>query len=166
MSTEYGHPSIDTAVKILRADRYHEYVHSAANASKQDWEVTIGPDIWNPKDKRRVRKCLDAMMMGTLDSQGMAELDLPAEYVAAVIILVANPVNWMVASRWYENANTVESMISEDNTEEPQMFEQGMTARRIFAWMNRFGGGSNLEPHRKYLQELFAPALTVDEASR
>ena len=55
---------------------------------------------------------LDALTHGTLDVQGLPRINVPAEFRAAVVALVVNPVNVCVACRWLEAGVPAESHIT------------------------------------------------------
>lgn len=67
-----------------------------------DFEKVRGNEPWMSQDRNAVTKTLDALCYSTLYCLGLPKIELPAEYIAAVIATFCKPVNYMVACRWIE----------------------------------------------------------------
>lgn len=59
---------------------------------------------WIRDNRRRVTQTLDALLFGTLDQMAQPRYAIPAEYVAAVIMVFVKPCNRMVACSWLAEA--------------------------------------------------------------
>lgn len=65
--------------------------------------------IWLAHDRSRVRRCIEAFSFGAIDILGLPRVPLPAEFIAAVIVRVVSPSNWLTACvvmsgcEWTEN---------------------------------------------------------------
>lgn len=70
----------------------------------QDFKLVNQNTPWIRDNRRRVIQTLDALLFGTLDQMGQPRFAVPAEYVAAVLLVFVQPVNRMVACSWMAEA--------------------------------------------------------------
>ena len=109
---------------------------SAMGISESDFKLTTGVNCWLASDRPRVRATLDAVLFGSLDVAGLPRFNVPAEYIAACLVVMVSPVNYHVACAWYNGALTSDDMsMSEDvSAAEP------VSARRLFALLVQLHG--------------------------
>jgi len=63
------------------------------DCSKAEYDILRQDVPWMYTDRNRARVALDAVLYGLLDMHGIARIALPAEYVAAAIVMFVRPVN-------------------------------------------------------------------------
>lgn len=157
----FSHPALDVALRMLKAKQFATIL-DRQGIPAVTWQKTLGSDLWFMEDRSRVRACLDALLYGTVDTVGIPRVEIPAEYIASFLALCVDPVNWMSACTWYQNANTLEVLLSQDSesTLEAGVFESGMTAKRLFALTYRFAmadSAGSLSEVRSELSVRLAP---------
>lgn len=57
---------------------------------------------WQNVERNQVTRTLDILMHGTTDALGLPRIEIPAEYIAAAIVMFVHPCNLLVACRWME----------------------------------------------------------------
>ena len=75
----------------------HTAKHSAVGFSRADWDLLRQPEPWSPAERRRVKSVLSEACNLTLELSGLPAEPLPGQYVAAVIVRLVRPANWLVA---------------------------------------------------------------------
>ena len=149
------HCAIDLVFQVSTDEIFMEVLEDQGIMPEQ-WEVAIGSKVWMQRDHRPVRQCLDALLFGLHDVAGIARIEIPAEEIAAFGIIYVQPANWYTFCRIYENANSMDSILTDDDTKEPASFEQSMSAKRLHAMMiqGMSGyGGHDLRKARVKLQK-------------
>lgn len=94
-----------------------------------DVEALTGATLWRASDRYRLRRCMDSLMLGSLDVLGLAHFRLSAEFVAGWIALVVHPANHLVACAWYAGAQSAASILDDEPEHAP--FEDGISAGRL-----------------------------------
>jgi len=90
--------------------------------------VSASDQPWQQKDRNRVTHILNCLMSSTLDAQGIPRMDkIPAEYLAANIVVHVGPLNSLAACRFMEMG-----VPAQDLGRGVDSMEQ-CTARQIFA---------------------------------
>ena len=135
-----GHNSgymLDTVLAYLKSDSF-EGVMRAQGIPAEEWTVVLGPAVWTSQSRATVRRVCDALMFGVTDMAGLPRVNLSAEFVAAVGALVVNPVNWQVFARFYENANSLNSlkMMQGEEDAEGSVFEEGIRSATLLAMIH------------------------------
>lgn len=98
----------------------------ALGISDEDFRLATSNVPFIAADRPRVVAVLNALCHGTLDVTGLPRIEVPMEYLAAIISTFVNPGNIMIACRWVEIGNVAED-IAAGGTIEP------CNARQLFA---------------------------------
>ncbi len=81
--------------------------------SPADVELLTGQVPWTGSDGLRVRRCLDAVVYGSLDIMGIARFEVSAEYLAAHICHYVAPRNYMAACSWSARVAPADEMVAQ-----------------------------------------------------
>lgn len=84
----------------------------AAGLTDAELELVRGDKPWEISDRSAMVRALDCCMVGGLERCGLPQVDVPAEYVAALIATVVHPVNALVACHWLGQRYSVRSEAS------------------------------------------------------
>lgn len=125
-----NHGRIDTIGKILLNSGYQQCIQTLG-LPRADYELVTGQDMWLPTDRARVRRVFDAMIFAVQDVQGVVRQDIPAEYIAIMIGVCVDPVNWQTAASWYHLTAKTVAQIDVDEPE-PGVFKPGITGDRVY----------------------------------
>lgn len=97
------------AMEILAGQEFVE-VWRTLGITQEQYNVCRGPGVWLREHRQEMRKVLDAFAVGALDLSGFPRFELPAEYLAAVIVVYVHPNNMMAACRTFENARPAQEL--------------------------------------------------------
>ena len=113
-----GMLSFETALGAMQLVKRSDYgsLFQSLGVTGEDYQLTCGTAVWTGMDRARVRQTLDAFSAGTMDLVGVSRFELPAEYLAAVIVMFVHPVNVMIACRWMENMRPAEIIVGASST--------------------------------------------------
>lgn len=106
-------------MRKIRVDQIKSCISVIADGSGQQFwlaadavrELVMADRLWRPSEKANVTRGLQALLSGTTESMGLLNVQLPAEFVAAGIVMVVKKVNWQVAASWYESVLRLEDQI-------------------------------------------------------
>lgn len=95
-----------------------------------DLNLVMGDIPWQANQRTGVTRTIDALMFGTMDLLGLPRFMIPAEYVAAAIVMFVRPTNLLVACRWMEAGqptvdglgNPTSSSANQDPVDSTQLF--------------------------------------------
>ena len=97
------------AMKLLADQDFAERMRSTGLTQEQYLRV-VGAAPWASHERPQVRQTLDALSASVMDMVGVARFEMPAEYIAAVIVSFVHPHNIMTACRWMENQRSGASL--------------------------------------------------------
>ncbi len=83
---------------------------ASLNLLPEDLNLVKQDISWQNVERGQVTRTLEVLMHGTTDALGLPRIEIPAEYLAAAIIMFVHPSNILVACRWMEGGFTSESM--------------------------------------------------------
>lgn len=109
MSSGLNLSTAQGAMKLVQG-RSYAAVLDALGVSKEEMALVTGDSVWIGADRSSVRRVLDNLAAGVMDLVGVGRFEMPAEYIAAVIVNFVAPVNVMLACRWYESARSSEHL--------------------------------------------------------
>ena len=66
----------------------------------EDQELFTGKSPWLGTDRARVMRVLDSYVFGTLDVAGLPRFEVPAEFLACVILIFVDPINYFPCCSW------------------------------------------------------------------
>lgn len=107
------------AVQALQRSLDNAHYVDAVDIGDHEWALVRQPTIWAVHDRMTVVKTLESFCHGVMDSLGLPRIELPAEYVAAVITTIVDPVNFQIACRWMERGTTVSAESLVEGSIEP-----------------------------------------------
>jgi len=67
-----------------------------------DFKLLTGNKVWMSTDKHSVCRTLQSLIGGSMSAQGLPQMDLCAEYLAAIIAMFVAPVNYMAACSYMQ----------------------------------------------------------------
>ena len=89
-----------------------EFTQSALPAlgiSTDDFNTLRQESMWNVQNSIAVKRALSGVRDGLAVAQGFQVFRVPAEYQAAIIIALVQPVNWRAACAWLQDSSLVPS---------------------------------------------------------
>lgn len=109
--------------------------------SQIHYEMLTSPDPWLPMEVQEMRGVLASAINISLTFANLPARALPAQYVAAVIGYMVNPVNWLTAATIApETFDAVRSANAEEEYKaKPVTYEQ------MISLVMSYGGGSTYE---------------------
>lgn len=127
MSQTSQNPRYATALASLQVVQAAQVFDLTA----EDYEFVTSNRIWISTDRSRARRCVEALVYGTLDYVGYPRFPAPAEFVAAAIATFVHPVNLMTACLIMEGAEFSEHIIAGVSTplEAPALFAHVLQVR-------------------------------------
>lgn len=87
-----------------------------AGVSQEDMDILTGPALWTPDLRIRVRRTLDSVVFGITDMAGLPRVEIPAEMAAAIIAMIVNPANWMIAASWLADLKPAQDFTTPEET--------------------------------------------------
>ena len=118
------------SMTLLRSMDYEE-IFKGCGITPEEFKLLVGRSIWLGSDRASVRKSLDACLAGAMDLTGVPRIEMPAEYIAATIVVFVAPVNIMKACAWMENQRPAEAISGASSS--PELVSSG----QLFALCNR-----------------------------
>lgn len=100
------------AMSILR-DNSLSGDFSAFGISEKEYQLMSGPTPWLGSDRNTVKRVLDCMIWGIMDTIGVPRFEPPMEYVASVLSSFVSGNNLMVACRWIEGGPLAEDIVGD-----------------------------------------------------
>lgn len=85
-----------------RIDKFTIADFDSLGITPADFEITCGENLWRRDYIPRVMRTIQALIFGTLETLGQPKMNVPTEYVAAVLTAFVKPGNLMAACQWLE----------------------------------------------------------------
>lgn len=120
------HQRIRSAMSVLSAGAAAHLV--SMGVSKADFARLTGDTPWLAADRSGVRNTMDSVMFAAMDYIGTPRFEIPAEYVAAGIVMFVAPCNRLTACRWMESGRTASEL-----SMNPTSGAAPMSAQQLFA---------------------------------
>ena len=124
------------SMALVRSMDYEE-IFRGLGITPEEFKLLVGKSIWLGSDRASVRKSLDACLAGAMDLTGVPRIEMPAEFIAAVICSFVAPVNVMKACAWMENQRPAEAISGASSS--PEIVSAG----QLFALCNRLFEGDD-----------------------
>jgi len=86
--------------------------------SQSDYDKATGATPWSTEDRNKVVQTLKALMFGATDTLGFPRFRLPAEYVAAAIVMFVHPYNSRYACLALEKSSSPADKLSKGDDSE------------------------------------------------
>lgn len=90
----------------------HVGASNVLDLTSDDYEFATSNRLWLATDRSRVRRCVEAMVYGSLDVIGLPRFPAPAEFIAAAIAFYVHPVNVQIACAVFDGAEFSEYIVS------------------------------------------------------
>lgn len=114
------------ALKLVASD-------GLLDLTKDDYAFLTSERLWIALDRARARKCIEAVVYGSLDALGLPRFAVPAEMVAASIVYFVHPSNLRFACLVMEGCQFSENIING--------IDRPLKASELFAHVLRCGAG-------------------------
>jgi len=75
-------------------------IMTVVGCSEEEWNLVTGKAMWQGVDRTIVGRTLQQLMYGLVDMMGVPRLELPVEFVVAVVYTFVSPVNYFTACAW------------------------------------------------------------------
>lgn len=108
----------------------------------EDIQLVTGVTPWLATDRQTVRKGLDSFIYGVIDVLGLPRMDLPSEYVAAVISTFVDPCNYFPACAWVTAQVSSEELVAGKRAKPVEGFER-TTPSELFAIILQLHGDAD-----------------------
>lgn len=118
---------LSTALGVMRVIATSE-MHGALGVTPAEMALISGPSPWMAGDRVAVRRVLDSLIYGTMDTMGLPHFELSAEYVAAHIVGYVHPVNMLAACVWLSRVVDADQLVAEKKGTD------NISARRLHAF--------------------------------
>lgn len=93
--------------------------------SEADYKRLTASGPWMPAEKNRMTSVLHSLIMGSVDAMGLPRFHVPAEYMAAAIVVFVHPVNMHAACNCAPSTGEADAMSRGDlsnNVRPEQLF--------------------------------------------
>ncbi len=101
----YRMRSVLASIKLAREDSF-------IDLTAEDMAFLMRDRIWSLAEKKKARRCIDAIIFGSLDASGLPRFEVPSEFTAGVIATFVHSTNLMIACEFMSGATTVDNMVS------------------------------------------------------
>ena len=81
--------------------------------TSDDFDFLTANKLWLARDRMRARRCIESIAFSCLDLIGYPRIDLPVEFIAAVIAKYVSSVNLMCACSVMEGLDYTQSIIND-----------------------------------------------------
>lgn len=82
----------------------------ALGITEKEWADLVGSRPWKGTQRPIIKRLLDNLLYGMVDSMGLARFLLPAEFAAAVIVSFVSPCNYFAACSWLGNFHRADEL--------------------------------------------------------
>lgn len=86
------------AQRIAKDQKRYADLHKSHGIEESHWNLITSREYWTPDESRAVRSILANVVEVSMTIAGLPAIQLPGQYVAAVIAEVVSPCNWAVAA--------------------------------------------------------------------
>ena len=152
MSTTIRYSVARGMLSAIRRGAYNGTL-APLGVSEEDFELATRDEVWTRNDRQSVVQTIEAVAHGGMDLLALPRLELPAEYLAAIIATIVRPVNFQIACRWLERGVTVAAEGIEDGSLEP------VKANVLFVLTCELFGDEECTKARSVLEKKFAVRL-------
>jgi hypothetical protein len=145
------------AMKIAQNERAYQDLHKAHGIEQSHWELITQDEYWTADQARAVRSILANVVEISMTIAGMPAIQLPGQYVAAVISTVVSPPNRMVACM--KAPDTFDAMDSSGLLGLPGEEVKPMKPQQMMALVMAYSGGYRGEPTSERLPKQLAEVV-------
>lgn len=99
---------LDLSASIGALTIISESTGDVLGLSDAEYKLVSDGRPWLSADRPAVVRTLEAFVFGGMEAQGLGRIEVPSEFVAAVIYVVVDPINVRRACKWVEGSGTAE----------------------------------------------------------
>lgn len=103
------------SMKLIAGTDYAQLL-PMMSVTQEDYERVTGEKAWVAVERERVRRTLDNLGAALMDVLGVPRFEMPAEYIAAVVVTFVSPTNIHTACRWMEGMRAAEALAGATTT--------------------------------------------------
>lgn len=114
--------------------------------TEKEWEILTGPKVWKGVQRPLVKKLLDNLIYGVIDTLGIGRFQVPAEYVSAIVVTFCSVPNWFPACSWLGNYHRAEEIGNFDGAvTQPTDGLEKCTPQQLFALCLEIAAGDEFK---------------------
>lgn len=118
------------AMKIVLS-KTHVDAAKALGCTEKEWTLLTGQAPWKGNDRNVIKRLLDNIMYGMMDTMNLPRFQVPAEYIASIITGFVARCNYFAACNWLENTYKAEDLGNYDGSQKGEM--EKVSDSRLFA---------------------------------
>ena len=141
----------------------------SCGCTESDWKLLTGSKVFIGVDRPRVKRLLDNLIFGVVDTLGLPRFELPAEYAAACIAMFVNPVNYFPACSWIGTYARSEDIADYHGNLDAVQGLETVSSSKLFALVMEIKGGGMCSPFAEALKKktgIFTPGVTNEESKQ
>lgn len=119
------------AMKIVLTKTHVDAARSLG-CTEKEWSLLTGQAPWKGNDRSVVKRLLDNIIYGMMDTMNLPRFKVPAEYIGAVITAFVARCNYFAACNWLENTYKAEDLGNYDGSMTTGEMEK-VSDSRLFA---------------------------------
>ena len=128
------------------------------------YEIVTQKAPWLAPQRHVARSGLESLCHATVELLGLPRVEIPAEYVAAVIAVFVDPVNYMVACSWFEGQlPSANDMVTKDD---PPAGMEHLKAHQLFGMVLIIAGNTNSFEFRDPFEKKMDMKIRQDKEGR
>lgn len=141
----------------------------SCGCTESDWKLLTGSKVFIGVDRPRVKRLLDNIIYGVVDTLGLPRFELPAEYAAACIAMFVNPVNFFPACSWIGTYARSEDIADYHGNLDSVQGLETVSSSKLFALVLEISGGGMCAPFAAALKKktgIFTAGVQDEESSK
>ena len=150
------------ARRIAKDEKRYTDLHKAHGIEQAHWELLTQREYWTPDQSRAVRSVLANVIEVSMTIAGMPAIQLPGQYVAALIAEVVAPCNYMLAA--LKAPDTYDAMDASGLVGKPEV--ESMPWQQLAALVLAYAGGYGDEPAPEKLDRHIADEVSKANQSK
>lgn len=137
---------LSCALGVMRIISQSE-MHAQLGVTPSEMALISGGQPWVAGDRIAVRRVMDTLIYGTMDTAGLPHFELSAEYVAAHIVGYVHPVNYMAACAWLQRVVDADQLVAEKKGTD------NISARRLHAFCVKMLDAEEVDEYRSMFEK-------------
>lgn len=149
-----------TPLMALIRGAHYEQVLLLAGITSADYDVVTGHRLWTGPLRNTARRVLDQLTFAASDAMGFPRIKVPAEYVAMLIGLFVNQLNWMSACNLYQSTTPAETLAARGGGK--GTLDEIVNPEQLFALVTKFVAACNysdIKAERDRIGKAFATGI-------
>ena len=125
-------PMLDANLRYVANFRPEEML-IAGDITRQQFDKLIGNEHWTSLERRAMEDVLHRIVYAASYTAGLTAMVLPAEFIAHVIAIYVHPVNHQVASQFFQEPPSLDSLRNMDTVDASAC--DRVPREKLFAWV-------------------------------